>query len=273
MKKRILSLLIALLMIVSLIAPSSVQAATIKLNKSKVSLYEGKTYQLKLPGTKESIKWSSSNTAVATVNNNGKVTAIEAGYSYITAISESKEYTCRVTVKFHRKAAAKNVSFERYNTNNGIVTVVTNNNNSHVAVTDTVYFYNGNDIVGTQKKHIVFIAPNTSFAYIQYSPSEYTNYENTIKISKMGLKDMESHTELEETESGTQIDLRVKNDNQTNIVVEVAVLFYKDDKLIFLDYNNIFLEKKNSSTLISFFPPFNETPDNYKIYVQTYSNR
>lgn len=273
MKKRILSFLIALLMIVSLIAPSSVQAATIKLNKSKVSLYEGKTYQLKLSGTKESIEWSSSNTQVATVNNNGKVTAVDAGYSNITATCDSKEYTCRVTVKFDSRAAAKNVSFERYHTNNGVVTVVTNNNDTHVSVTDTIYFYNGNDIISKQKKYIAFVAPNTSFAYIQYSTNQYTNYENTIKISKTGLIDMKSHTKLEETKSDEQIDLRVKNDDRTNIYVDVAILFYKDDKLIFFDNNNIVIDKKNSSSLLTFFPPFKETPDNYKIYVQTYSNK
>lgn len=280
MKKRVLSLLIALLMIVSLIAPSSVQAATIKLNKSKVNLYEGKTYQLKLTGTKESIKWSSSNTAVATVNSKGKVTAIDAGYTYITAKCDSKEYTCRVTVKFDNKAAAKNVSFERYNTDKGIVTVVTNNNDTHVSITDTVFFYKGDDIIDSEKKTINFVAPNSSFAYIFNKPSDnYSDYKNTVKISKLGLKDMNPHIKLVEEKTNSKINLRIINDNEMNIVTNITILYYKDDSIIGFDNNTSFITTQNSSTLINFFIPTNEDnsniaiPYSYKIYVQAYSNR
>lgn len=77
----------------------TVEAASIKLNKTKLNLLKGKTYQLKLKNTKSKIKWTSSNKKIATVNKNGKVIAKKAGTATISAIVENKNYTCTVTVK------------------------------------------------------------------------------------------------------------------------------------------------------------------------------
>ena len=79
--------------------PVTVEAATIKLNKTKITLDVGDTYQLKLTGTNKKIIWSSSKKSVATVSSKGKVTAKKAGKATITAKVGSKKYTCKVTVK------------------------------------------------------------------------------------------------------------------------------------------------------------------------------
>lgn len=77
-----------------------VQAASkVKLNKSSLSLNKGKTYTLKLQNNKKKVKWSSSNTKVATVNSKGKVTAKGVGTATITAKVGSTKYTCKITVK------------------------------------------------------------------------------------------------------------------------------------------------------------------------------
>lgn len=73
-------------------------AATVKLSQTKVSLKVGQTKQLKLTGTKKSVTWSSSKKTVATVSKSGKVTAKAAGTVTITAKSNGKKYTCKVTV-------------------------------------------------------------------------------------------------------------------------------------------------------------------------------
>ncbi|WP_310603429.1 Ig-like domain-containing protein [Anaerosporobacter sp.] len=80
-------------------------AATIKLNKTKVSLTVGKTEQLKLSGTKKAVTWSSSKKTVATVSKTGKVTAKAAGTATITAKSNGKKYTCKVTVTAKKATA------------------------------------------------------------------------------------------------------------------------------------------------------------------------
>ncbi|MDF2589127.1 MAG: Trypsin-like serine protease, typically periplasmic, containing C-terminal domain [Anaerocolumna sp.] len=74
-------------------------AATIKLNQSKISVYTGNTYILKLSGTTNKVAWSSSNKSVATVSSKGKVTGIKKGSATVTATVGSKTYKCSVTVK------------------------------------------------------------------------------------------------------------------------------------------------------------------------------
>lgn len=77
MKRKLFSLLMCLAMVLSIvgiIAPKSVEAASVKLNKKKVTVYAGNTYKLKLKKASGEITWTSSKTSVATVKN-GKVTA------------------------------------------------------------------------------------------------------------------------------------------------------------------------------------------------------
>lgn len=75
------------------------EAATIKLNKQKLTLYAGGSATLKVKGTSSKVKWSSSKKSVATVSSKGKVTAVKAGKAKITAKVETKKLRCTVTVK------------------------------------------------------------------------------------------------------------------------------------------------------------------------------
>lgn len=74
-------------------------ASKVKLNKKKVTLYVGNTTTLKLKGTTQKIKWSSSNKSIATVSSKGKVKAKKAGTATITAKVGKKKYKCKVSVK------------------------------------------------------------------------------------------------------------------------------------------------------------------------------
>ena len=96
--KRFFSMIMVLVMVLSL-TPMNVEAATVKLNKTKVTTYVGKTVSLKVKGTKNKVKWSSSNKKVAKVTSKGKVTAKKSGTAKITAKVNNKKLTCKVTVK------------------------------------------------------------------------------------------------------------------------------------------------------------------------------
>lgn len=74
-------------------------AATIRLNKTKYTMYAGKTYKLKVKGTKSKIKWTSSKKKIAKVSSTGKVTALKAGKTKITAKVKNKKLICNITVK------------------------------------------------------------------------------------------------------------------------------------------------------------------------------
>ncbi len=72
---------------------------TPKISKKSITLEVGETYALKISGTKQKVKWKTSNNSVASVSSKGKITARKAGNATITATVGSKKYTCKVTVK------------------------------------------------------------------------------------------------------------------------------------------------------------------------------
>ena len=78
-------------------------AKYIKLSKQQLYLDRYKSYTLKstlTPATKESIKWTSSNSSVATVNSKGVVYGKKPGYTQIKAVVGNKvTATCAVYVK------------------------------------------------------------------------------------------------------------------------------------------------------------------------------
>ena len=73
---------------------------TVTLNKTELNLQAGATETLTatVTGSTESVTWSSSKTAVASVDNKGKVTAVAAGEATITAAIGDVKATCAVTV-------------------------------------------------------------------------------------------------------------------------------------------------------------------------------
>ena len=84
---------------------SKIEVKSVKLNKTKATLKVGDTLTLKATlkpknATDKTISWKSSNKKVATVDENGIVTAKKKGTCTITATSSSgKKAKCKITVK------------------------------------------------------------------------------------------------------------------------------------------------------------------------------
>lgn len=77
---------------------------SITLDKTSITLEEGESKTIIANvapnnATNKTVSWISSNTSVATVDQNGKVTAIIEGTATITAKAEEKQATCIVTVE------------------------------------------------------------------------------------------------------------------------------------------------------------------------------
>lgn len=123
---------LALILMLAIVSPTSLpfstvavaEAATVKLNKKSLSLEVGKTYTLKVSGTKKKVTWSTSDKKIATVNKSGKVTAKKAGKATITATVDKKKYTCKVTVTKAINPLVKNAPFEAQEVAVGNMSVV-----------------------------------------------------------------------------------------------------------------------------------------------------
>lgn len=112
LKKYLLGLALVTCLAVAL--PNSSQAATkasIKLNKTKATIYVGKSLQLKatVTGKSKKVTWRSSNKNVAIVTSKGKVTAKKVGKVRVTAKANGKSKSCLVTVKKKSKPSKQTV--------------------------------------------------------------------------------------------------------------------------------------------------------------------
>ncbi|MBO6306945.1 MAG: Ig domain-containing protein, partial [Paludibacteraceae bacterium] len=85
------------------ITPATVSVTDVTLDKTTASIEVGKTVTLTATvepdnATDKTVTWTSSAESVATVDGNGKVTAVKAGTATITAKAGDKTATCTVTV-------------------------------------------------------------------------------------------------------------------------------------------------------------------------------
>lgn len=80
-----------------------IKVETPSISKSKLTITKGKTYILKINGTKQKVTWTSSNKKIATVSSKGKVMAIKKGTVTIRAKVGGKTYSCKVTVQEQKK--------------------------------------------------------------------------------------------------------------------------------------------------------------------------
>lgn len=118
-KRKIVTVLMAMLVMLFCFSTCASAKSSIKLNAGSKTITVGKTYTLKatVKGKKKKTVWKSSNTAVATVNQSGKVTAKKAGKATITAEANGKKAKC--TIKVKAPNYAKQGIYEKTYGNNG----------------------------------------------------------------------------------------------------------------------------------------------------------
>lgn len=113
--KRLFSIMLILSVICSGLPLNSIQTEAVQaqpaivLNKNKVTIKVGKTYQLKVKGTNKTVKWSSKNKNIATVSKKGKIKGKKAGSTTIIAKIASKTLKCKVIVKKATKSSSRTV--------------------------------------------------------------------------------------------------------------------------------------------------------------------
>lgn len=125
------------------------------LNKTKLSINVGQTYQLKITGTKAN-KWSSSKKSVATVNSKGKVTAKKAGKTTITCKgNDGKSYKCTVTVKEkHTHKYTSKVTKKATCTSEGVKTYTCSCGGSYTeSIAKTAHTWDSGTVSGTTKTY------------------------------------------------------------------------------------------------------------------------
>ena len=97
--KRNISIVLIFAILFALMPKQVYAIKKVRLNKSKLSLYVGKKYTLKVKNTNKKVKWSSTKKKIATVTKKGKVIAKKKGNCNIIAKVGRKKYACKIIVK------------------------------------------------------------------------------------------------------------------------------------------------------------------------------
>ncbi|MCH5348494.1 MAG: hypothetical protein J1E40_04160 [Oscillospiraceae bacterium] len=101
--KKVLSVIMALIMTVSLMAVSVSAAASPKLNATEIDLPIGYGVTLKVSGASGDVKWSSADSKIAEVKSSegasANIIGKKTGETYIYAKTSGKTLKCRVTVQ------------------------------------------------------------------------------------------------------------------------------------------------------------------------------
>ncbi|MGN1126642.1 MAG: Ig-like domain-containing protein [Ruminococcus sp.] len=84
---------------------------SVKISKTSLTLYNSSTYKLSVSGGSGTIKWSSSNSRVATVSSSGAVVGLKAGSCTITATRNGVSVKCKVTVPSRYKLNSSVLDF------------------------------------------------------------------------------------------------------------------------------------------------------------------
>ena len=149
-------------------------ATGIELSETSLKMYETKTKTLKatiLPenATNKTVKWKSSDSEIATVNQNGKVTAKKPGTVYISATTANGKHTakCKVTVReiiYSTKVKLNKTKLTLDDGKNYILdaTVLPEN-----TTTKTVKWSSSNTKVATVDEYgdVTAVAPGTAYIY------------------------------------------------------------------------------------------------------------
>lgn len=285
LKKKLLSILLLTCLIISSVPATTINAA-VKLNKTQLSLYIGKSYQLKVTGTKKKVVWKSSKPSVACVSSKGKVTAKKVGTAKITAMVASKTYICKVMVK--KKVVTdyvKKITYETYDTSTSkLIGIFHNGNSCSVNFNVSIVFYDSQGKMMHQSSDGVFCCAANSDCVLNffyphdsdYKRLNYSTYKITITATPSSAFSI-CYTDKVKTSSNIGSDNYVlcealntstkSIDNLTLICV-----YYSGDTIVGYDENIIFDLEAGASKVEEFSPPEDSNYediafDNYKIYI------
>lgn len=286
--KRIFKCLLFIILIIAITTTYSipVQANTkIKLKNSKITMTAGQTKGLKVIGTKKKVRWTSSNTKIATVNKKGRVKARRKGSCKIYARVGKKKLVCKVTVSGKKSTnvnkntntntSKNNVSYRSYGTNHGVVILVKNNYSYTVDVDVDCMFYDSNGtMIEKSSDHNFGLESGKECALFAWiSHSNWSSHKINLKVDE--AKHIASNVSgigLSYNVGNKNVMVKVKNNGKKNEFTKIAVVFYKKNKVVGYESQYADVRNPGATDYLEFSFPYDWdydmiAPDRYVVYV------
>lgn len=240
MKKILLSVFIAvsMVLVMPIVIPglqniSTVQAASVKINKKKLTLNVKENYTLKVKGTSSKIKWSTSNKKIATVSSKGKVKAKKKGKVTITAKVKGKKYKCKIKVE--KPSLNKKTTKIALNQKEKLIVTGT---------TQKIKWSSENKKVATVNSKGKITPKKVGTTKIVAKIGK-TKYKCKVKVVKESYK---SNIKLSYDKVNEDILITIKNNNSCKIdYVGISINFYKNNNLVEHNYTNQVCIAKNGT--------------------------
>ena len=154
----------------------TVKQPTVRLDQTSASLYRKGTHRLSVSSTSKSIpRWKTNKKSVATVDNEGRVTAVKNGTAIITVTVDGVSKTCEVTVKKPKiTVGQEQISLTAGETCQPKVTVSSGNKPE---------YYSSNTNVATVNETGMITAIGKGRAYI-YAKEDGTKVRMTVTVKE-----------------------------------------------------------------------------------------
>ena len=207
--------------------------------------------------TNKNISWESSNQNIATVNQQGEVTAIKEGKVEIIARGSNKK-TAKATINVKAK---NNASQKPNTTNEKVSNIIINQGNTELKVGATKHFSaiispanvsskiiwkSTNPNVASISEDGKLVANKVGFTFITASTGGKTSASVLVHVSKSVIPELNAYASNNSTTIGNNINIFAENN--TGSKIEYIV---KDPGIISVDENGLVTTKRTGKTTIT----------------------
>jgi len=161
-------------------------------------------------------------------------------------------------------------------TNGELIVFLQNNNNTTIDLTVEAEFYDkeGN-IIGTEED-LVTLGKSSKAALGFDQPDSFDTHKINLRASDSSdyIKSYHDDLTISDNNTGKEVIIKLKNTSKNTIEsINVAVVFYKNDKIVGFDNNYEFDLKSNKEASMSIHVPYSKDSfeiidfDDYEIFI------
>lgn len=242
-----------------------------KISSTAMTVYQGEYISLYMDGTNQVYEWKSTDSSVVSIDGWGEPKSVGVGECTVYTKVLGKTFSCKVTVKepFIKNDALKAITKKEVVTDGGILVYLTNNYKYDCAIDMDVTFSDGNKSVKSEDNSIMLGSKQSTVVFIRsYDDNDYEDFAFTkynIKYSAADIADSDyslcTNKISCKTKYGDDSVLAILNSTvNKNSSALVTIIFYKNNKIIGVDYGYAELSA-NGSDIIEFSFPY--TYDEY----------